>query len=154
MADKKNETMNVPIDIIYNFLVDLKKKEINPVERALIIKNYMDTQNKSLRQLAIDLGMPHTTLKGWLDYSKLEGKYNELLNNGISKTEIHDMLRTSGTIKNKIIRTPLNDTLKESITALKPFIHRPNFNGDTSVLIAELRNVLNRIEIHHEQNNK
>ena len=54
--------MNVPNELVYNYLVDLKKKDINPLIRADIIKRYLQELGHTQRYLAKSLGMPHSTL--------------------------------------------------------------------------------------------
>jgi len=140
--------MEVSEEIIYNFLVDLKKKDINPIERAKIIDTYMKEKKLGLRELSRELNIPHTTIKGWIDYKKIEEEYDELISKGVSKTQIHNKLRY---YKQK---TELNKQLHQIISTLRVHILNPEYNKDTVILMAELRNIINRIEIHIEQKMK
>jgi len=56
-------SININNKLVFNFLVELKKKEIHPVERAEIIKQYLKDEKISVRQLARELNIPHSTIQ-------------------------------------------------------------------------------------------
>jgi transposase-like protein len=52
--------------LMENFLMESKKKNINPEERIIIIKQLLKIKNCSARSLAKELIIPHSTLHDWL----------------------------------------------------------------------------------------
>lgn len=148
--------MEVPNRLVYNFLLEIKRKEIHPVERAEMINQYLKEENLSARALAADLGIPHSTLQDWLDYSRMKTKdYDDLVKNGVSKKVIHRMLRghRNGSITLNA-ENILNLKLQEALSEFRDYINKPVWTNDTLILLKELKNVLARIEIHIEQNMK
>ena len=146
--------MYVPSDVVYNFLVELKKKDIDPIDRAKIILHYCREKNLSIRGLADELGMPHSTLQDWIDYDKIDKRaYIRLVNAGVSKQSIHRILRNNRSRHDIsiIMSNDLNLRLEESMSLLRNFLNDPVANDDTIRLINELRNMLNRIELHIER---
>lgn len=143
--------MEVPEEVIYNFLSDLRKKEINPVERAKIINAYMEDKKLSLRELSAEIGIPHTTIKGWLDYKRLDnGVYEKMLATD-GKTGIHDLLKRGQITNSGEVRgsnnNKLNTELKKAISGFRGYIQTPQYDKNTIDLLKELKNVCSRIEI-------
>jgi DNA-binding transcriptional MerR regulator len=149
--------MEVSDEIIFNFLIELKKKDVNPIDRAKIICAYAKEHRFTIRSLAKELGISHSTLQDWIDYEKLDKKeYAELLSKGLNKKDIHRILRKNRKYKdmNKITQNELNIRLEEAKSRLRDFINKPVYNEYTISLLADLRNIINRIEIHIEQKMK
>ena len=72
--------MEVDDNIIFNILQDFKKKEINPMQRARLIKNFRESNKWSQRQLAKYLDMSHSTLQDWEEW---EGWFESGVTDGI-----------------------------------------------------------------------
>ena len=53
--------------IIFNYLLESKRKNINQTERSIIIKKYMDDNKLSFRELSKNIGIPHSTLNLWVN---------------------------------------------------------------------------------------
>ena len=86
--------MEVSKDIVFNILTDMRKREINPVQRAEFIKAVLDDRKISQRALAKELDMSHSTFQDWLVWGRLtEGELKNLLNEGVNKTDIYRSLR-------------------------------------------------------------
>jgi hypothetical protein len=142
--------MEVDDNLVYNFFVDLKKKEIHPVDRANLIKEYCMNKKISLRQFAKDIGIPHSTIQDWVDYSRLTKlQFDKLLKKN-GKKEVYKLLRNTRT-KEINLKNDLDITLQECIIKLKPFINKPQQNINTPHLLQELHNIINRIELHIER---
>lgn len=102
-----NEELQI---ILENTLTDLRKKEISPLLRAKLVKEYMDRYEKTLGQTSAIFGIPKTTLHTWLNYNKIsEEKYDELVDSGLTKTEIFQIVKTPVVLKN--------------VNKLNPYIH-------------------------------
>lgn len=110
------DKMFLSVDLVYNYLVDLKKKEINPIDRAKIIREYMDCQKIGLREMSRELGMPASTLQEWVNYSKItKEEYENYKNQGLGETAI-----------------------RELVTDNKPKIDDIKFNKELNVIYAQL----------------
>lgn len=80
--------------LTYNYLMDLKKKEIDSFERAKLIKEYLESNSLSIRKLAELTGIHHNTLQDWLLWTKIsEERYYQLKLIGYTETDIYRHLR-------------------------------------------------------------
>lgn len=144
--------------LVFNYLMDLKKLKIDEFERAQIIKQFIDENNLSQRELSRRLKIPKSTVEDWLIYNRVtEKKYKEMKSNGLSKTDIRDILRKDKKRKlseSKLNMTSLDINLIEAVKLLRPFILEPKSSPETLNLINELRNLLNRTEMHIERRRK
>lgn len=150
--------MDVSNELVYNFLIELKKKEISPIDRAVIIKSYIKENGMSARGLAKELGMPHSTLQDWMDYDRISKvEFEAMIDKGINKKTIHKTLRTTRGMDAQykaIVQNDLNIQLQNSIVSLTCYMNNPEFNTETSELIKKLKNILNRIELNMDLKNK
>jgi len=150
--------MNVPDELIYNFLLELKKKDINPIDRAKIINDYCKEKDLSMRGLAKELGMSHSTLQDWADYSRItKDEYSTLTDRGLGQKQIYRALRNTRSkegVMKAVINTELNSHLIQCATILRPHLIRPECDDRTIQLIFELKNILNRIELQVEKSQK
>jgi transcriptional regulator with XRE-family HTH domain len=86
--------MEVPKEIVENTIIDWKKKEIHPVDRADLIRTYMQEYNLSQRDLCNLFGISKSTLHGWLQFSRLsKEEYGRVLSKGYTKSEISTLLK-------------------------------------------------------------
>ncbi len=60
--------------LVFNFLLDLRKKEITPQERSKIIQNYLNNTGKSMRGLAKELGINQSTIQDWISMRQIKNK--------------------------------------------------------------------------------
>jgi hypothetical protein len=83
--------MEVPNDVIYNFIMDLKKRDIDDIAKARIVKEYMVQNNISLRSFSKNMNIPKTTVNNWLQFLKVSPEEYKLLEiKGYNKTQIRD----------------------------------------------------------------
>lgn len=141
--------MEVKEELVYNFLIDLKKKDIHPVEKARLIKLYMAEKNLGVRALARELGMPPNTLQGWINYEKLTPEdYDIMIKDGVPKTAIRDLVtEPKETQIQETNELDLNRCLMAANESLKPFIRKPKYNEKTIKLLINLSGTLNLIKI-------
>ena len=59
--------MDVPIEIVENTIIDWRKKEVSSEQKSLLLKIFLDEKKYSLRKASKELGIPLTTLYGWLN---------------------------------------------------------------------------------------
>lgn len=86
--------MNYNCKLRENYLLDLKKKEINKFERAEMIRNMMTDKNLSIREFALKYNINKSTIEDWLLYERIsESEFQAHKKNGFSTTEIYRMLR-------------------------------------------------------------
>ncbi len=142
----------------YNFIADLKKKDIDVRERALLIDGYMKKHGLSYRQLADMFNIPHTTIFGWLsvlNYSERE--YTALKNNGFTEADIFNTAKYKGTRKKvSVEKNKLQTDLETALDMMKTHSKNCRFKSNSEIkdLISELKDVLNRIEMQLEINDK
>ena len=140
--------------LIRNFIVDLKKEEIDYFERAEIINQYLKDNNMSQRQLAQQLNIPHSTIQDWCRWSNLTKEQYDKLKTKYSDSEIYRILRNSRSNVEKrinICKNELDDLLKLFLSKLRAYILSSNVSIDTENLIQEVNNVMNRILINNKK---
>lgn len=136
--DKLKESM------VYNFLCDLKKKEISPIDRANMLQEYLEAKCISQRQLARDLGIPHSTIQDWLKWASItKPEYDDLKEQGYTHEDIYHSLR-DGTLSGK--DKEIDKALENCISKLQFFKIRPPYSSKTINLIGELKRILKVIE--------
>ena len=137
--------------LVFNLMCDLKKKEIEPLGRARIIKEYLDDSKISERELARQLGIGHSTIQDWLLWTEIDGQqYAEFKAGGATDTDIYRSLRSGTLGKKKAIDT----ALETCISKLAVFKLRPPYSKDTPQLLAKLKRILAVIEKQLCDNNE
>ena len=135
------------------YLVDLKKPKIDKYERALIIKDYMNEYNLSIRAFALKFGFHKSTVEDWLLPLKVtKEKYLDLLRNN-PKKDIYKYLRNNKLEGLNEINT-LNEDLKILNEKAKTFINRiPNNKITKSTLdaIFDVEKTISYIKFRAEQ---
>jgi Trp operon repressor len=141
--------MQVPDELVFNFLCDLKKKDIDPLQRSRIIQKYMEENALSQRELSKQMGIPHSTIQDWLLFLRVsEEEYKELLNKGVKHTEIYRQLRNNKKMMSKefLSKSTLDIRIENAISQLRQFtFDNPPHTTKTVNLMNELINVCNRI---------
>ncbi len=140
--------------LVFNYLLDLTKKDVDKWERAKIIKEYLKEENISQRELAKQIGVSKSTIEDWLLINKLSvNEYNGLKITGMTNTDIYRHLRNNRKAKKlEIIKeTKINYELSKIIK----FIKTHNILNDESdkktaklidILIKELTMIKARIK--------
>jgi hypothetical protein len=147
MNELSNNDVNTLIEAT---LIDLRKPEVSPLLRAKLMETFIKRRHTSLRGASKLLGLPVTTAHTWLQYNKLsQEKYDELIESGLSKTQIHNIVKTPSKIgyveKLDPYQYELEQMLKQArhirmqtTTAIKP---------ELEGLIKDIINELNRLLI-------
>lgn len=144
--------MEVSNDIVFNCLIDLKKKQLDPISRAKLIKSYLISNQISMRVLSKKIGIPLTTIHDWLSYNKINNKKLETMKqSGLSDTDIYNILRSSKYDKVSEISeiSKLDLEVDRAIILFRPYIlSQPKITPLTKHKLNELVNILNRIQVH------
>lgn len=145
-----------------NTIKDLGKDRLSVFERKDILKDIMQSNNISLTKISKLTGIPKSTLHGWLLFDNLSVReYRNLIDSGITKTEIFNSLKKSNdpakiteyeldlnlmkidncvniieNLKNKVIKKL---DLLASIDTLNKF---KKINNDTNYIIMKIENYL------------
>lgn len=131
--------------LVFNFMCDLKKKEINPVDKSKLIRQYLTDNNISIRELSRQTGIPHNTIEDWLLFEKItKTQYENYESEGFSKGDIYHSLR-GGTLGEKPIQ--LDVTLKTCISKLQIFKIKPPYSKDTKYYLTALKKIIDSIEV-------
>jgi len=131
-----------------NVLLDWQKHDIDKIERARFIKDYMKDHNISLRQLSVQTNIPKTTLHDWIAYDRLtKSQFKHLKNQGVTKTQIHKYLQYN--LDKKYINVevkPIDIELKEVLSKLRKY-NNGGIEGTTQSkeLLREISNLVHSI---------
>ena len=150
---------NESFKLIENYVLDLKKKEINPIERARLIKTFLAKKQLSQREFGKRYGIPHSIVQDWIQYDNInEDDYEKLKKNGLNEKEIYKLLRSNRTVEKRefINTTDLDCALTEVEKILNKFLadRTPKTSMETITKINIIKDKLNRIEMHIEMQNK
>ena len=143
--------------LVFNYLLDLTKKDIDRFERATIIQQHLLDENISIRELGRQLKIPKSTLEDWLLFKRLsQEEYDKLIADGINPTTIYRKLRATKTQPSFNINL-IDEVLQSTLQSLNKIVLKSNQKIRTKQsndLIAKIRNTLNRIEMRLERNIK
>lgn len=83
--------------LVHNFIMDLKKKNIDRYERAEIIKDYIKKEKISQREFGRIFDIPKSTVEDWLLITKLpKEEYEEVkTQNNLNDTDMYRLLRNN-----------------------------------------------------------
>jgi hypothetical protein len=134
--------------ILHNFLCDLRKKELNPRQKAELISSYMAEKNVSAREFGRRWNVPHSTVDDWLRILEMpEDEYNELLSNGVTPTQVYRGLRNNINRKEALGAEPAIDKeLKRAMGTFSFFKLKPPHSKQTERLIDGLISLLEKIK--------
>jgi len=150
-------------ELVYNYMLDCRKKEIEPFERAKLIRAYMKENKLSVRALTKQIGVPHSTIQDWLLFDKItKEEYDEFQADGFKPKQIYKALRhnkgSRGSLRNalkkKRIKSALDLELSDFNQALASRISkfRPEYHTEFTVnLVHEIKNNLNRLLMRIEK---
>ena len=131
-----------------NFVVDLKKPEIDQFERAVIIRKVLDEKKWSIREMAKQWGFSKSTLEDWLLFNKLtQEEYEKLLKKGMTHTEIYRSLREQRTkTKTSMKIVKIDFEIKKMLKVFEKATDSADYTDKTTELVAELKTVLKTYE--------
>jgi len=141
------ENNNIVQDLIFNFLLDNTKKNLEKRDRAKLLAKYMEDSGISQRELGRQLNVPSSTIQDWLMFNNISDKeYVQYKKDGILDTTIYRALRKhKGTKLKDFDMGVIKADLKLSIFKYKKIIkHGKHFDTECQSQIEELINVLNR----------
>lgn len=106
----------------FNTIQDMcRKKNFDAVQKAKLLRWYMQEHQLSLRQVEVELGIPKTTAHDILGYNDLgKERMQELLDDGYTKTDIRRAI-SSGKIGMIAKYNEFDETLRKALNNLKPF---------------------------------
>ena len=152
MSEEIREIKN---KLTHNYLLEMNKKQIDKLERAKLVKDYIESKNISVRELARQLNMPHSTLNDWIMWNNIEkNDFDKMKNNGLNDRDVYRELRNNKSDKEKkfVETLKIDLELEKSISTLKK-LARKNvlYSEKTEDAIIELQDILNKISMYIEK---
>ncbi len=141
-------------DLLFNYFLDMRKKDINKRQRAELLATYLEENDKSQRELAKELGIPHSTIQDWLMINRISDEdYQKYVEQGMTDTAIYRMLRNNKKAEPKDFSVLLfKEELKKAQTRFRGGIsHGDSLDLEIIAEIRELINILNRVLLHAEK---
>jgi IS30 family transposase len=146
--------MTINKTLVFNYLLDCRKKEVDHFERAKIIQEYLNNNHLTQRGLAKQLGIPHNTIQDWLLWNRLDDKqYKDLKNNQVKDTTIYRALRNNRNMSTEIIveKAKQGDSYLEELKSINNTLHRflsnPVFDHNFYEELKDIVTLANRILI-------
>jgi len=140
--------------IIYNYIIGLKKKDIDFKERSNVLIRFRKKHGISQRELAKQIGVPHSTLQDWERWDVIDDKeYEHMKEQGLNDTQIYRQLRNNiNKEKDEWINKNALDLLLEStIKDLNKYVTKPTKSDITEHLVLRLKDMLNRLSMYLEK---
>lgn len=140
-------------DVIFNFMMDLRKREINKFEQAQIIKDYLKSTGSSFTDVAYKLGITKIKLEEWLLLTKItEEDYKRLKFNGLSDAEIYELLKNNKNIETEslIEQTRLDYDINEIKKIAHSLLHtfkKEYVTKNSDKMVFEVIDMLNRLRM-------
>ena len=147
MNDDKKISINK--QTFENIVLDWKKHKPDPIERARLLKEAMNTFGyDSIRSMAKILGMPKSTLQDWIMWDNLTPEqYDKYKEEGYNNTMIYRDLRSAKQQKLPLIEKKILEANK----IITPFITEKHKSHNAIQLAKELLNNVNRLIINLEK---
>lgn len=141
--------------LIVNMMLDMRKEDIDPFERAKLITEFMEDNNiPSQREMGRRLGVPHSTIQDWLRWNKItEKEYQGFKDRGMNHTDVYRILRDNQTrSKDQYVQlTKFDYELKKFHSLIRSHIKNVECSHETESIINELKNDLNRLLMYIEK---
>ena len=141
-------------ELLYNYIIDLKKKEINEKQRAKLIMDYMKEHGLSQRSFATKFNFSHSTVADWLLWDKInDDQIETMVLNGYNKTEIYRELRNNKdkSITEIVFDSKFDNDLNKALSFIRKHIKNDKPSSNTIKIINDIRNELNRMEMYLEK---
>lgn len=141
-------------NLIFNFMLDIRKEKFDPLERATLINEYIKESGKSKRGLAKELGIPHTTIEGWLAWAKVtKEEKDKLEHQGLTQTQILDNLKCSKVTREQRMNANyyFNKELETINSKIKSYERSIKYDNETLTLIQKTKDNLNRVLMYMEK---
>lgn len=146
-------------ELTYNFMMDLRKKNINKFRRAKIIEKYMEKNHITERELAKEIGVSPSAISDWLLFNRLEYEEYEILKSkGINDKQINKILNNKSTILKELNHitdiTKIDAILEGTIREIKFYgnsLQKDMISNMTDDLAHELIDQLNRLRMEIEK---
>jgi len=133
--------MEIDTNIIENIVIDFRKKDINPSQKAELVKAVMKEKKLSLRAFCKEFDIPKTTVNNWLKWGLLSPekikKYEE---QGYTRTEIWEGLKIANKYTQIVIQHSIDYELRLSCQRLEKGIKLKNIKTE------ETARLLNRLQ--------
>ena len=145
--------LTISREALRNMIIDFRKKEVCPRERASIIKQYRKAKGMSQRQLAKELNTPHSTVRDWELWNKItQPELDKAISDGYTMTDVYKHLRENQPLV-RIDRSQhrIDRILMRSKRELNYFINHQSFSTRTEEHVKELINLLNRLLMRIEK---
>lgn len=136
--------------LIYNYLVEFRRKELNKIDRAKLIRSFMNENNLSERKIGIIMGKSHSTIHDWLLFEKVTPEMlEELEMKNVSEATLYKLLRKNKKeeyVSQYLERvTHLDNLLVLYNQNLKNYVNKDQYTKDTLSLLDTLNRTLKRI---------
>ena len=139
--------MDVPNEIVFNWIKDLQKKDVDKIDRANILKSYLVSQKISQNKLAIELGISKSLMHDWISWANYDKKkYEELKAIGYTETELYTKLRTPLKQKSVILETDIDFALWKLISKVNEYKNNFPKSKKTYDLINETKQIILLLE--------
>lgn len=134
--------MKLSKKLIINLSLDWRKEKLDKFERAYLLREYIDSQNSSIRKVALELDIPRSTIEDWLLWNRItKPEYDELISQGVAHKDIYRSLRENK--KQPVFKqSALDIQLKRLLKILDSPI---KLNMETIKSIKEVQEILNKI---------
>jgi len=144
--------IEVDQSMVYNLLCDRRKKDVDPVDFANMVKQYLQQTGISQRKLAKEIGVSHNTVQDWLLFSKVTKQEYQVFTEdlGYTKTQSYRLLRDyqSQSVSELLNTKALDNELRRCIFRFGKIQKRcPPISAKTKLLLLELQEVLRIIAI-------
>lgn len=131
------------------YVCDLRKPEIDKLERARIIRSILNENKWSIRKMSMEFGIPKTTIEDWLLFEKLDApQYAKLKGSDVKETELYRLLRSNKRLSSAQVveLTGLDYDVQRCIDILNRHMVQPKGSPETQKLVKNLKDTIVRLE--------
>ncbi len=151
---EEEEIKEIHDNLTFNYLIDQKKKKVNNLARAKLIRNYLKKNHMSAGKLAFELEIPKSTVQDWLLWEKLtEADYRTLKHRLESDTSIYRLLRNNRkkSAVSLIEKTAELTNIHQIKKLVKQLLNNPPKDKNLIVELEDIKNTINRVIMRMER---
>ena len=138
-------------------VLDFVKPGFDKFERAKLLKDHMDAHGLSYRELARKLNIPAATIHGWIKYLEIEDEYIDMIDSGMSETDISNVVKRRKKITESKPKDPFLarvEYIRMEINKLKYDLNESNFNADIMRELQGMNEITNKLLLKADKLNK
>ena len=127
------------------FISDITKPEISVLDRAIMLKEYMDANDLTYRSFSKKFNFPKTNIHEWLLPLKVPAEEKSKITSSTKLADVYTMLGKDRLKEKKVENMDFDYDLTAAIYKFEKYIGKVKSHNGTRDKVVRLRNILGEI---------